>query len=152
MFEPIFHKAEPQTEDDKIIAYFDGYIHYHKGVDIDMVDCGGIYKKMEVFSRVPIDVEDYKDQVYLKDGWWSKNGKNFSFTLKYKTDWNVLMPVCLKAKLILQEYKQVVTEEDGELFKECIDLVSDIKAKAMGFEIEPVYEALVKFIKWHNDV
>jgi hypothetical protein len=70
--------------------------------------------------------------------------------LRYNLSWDWLMPVCLKAKIVLLEFKKVETDEEQEKFKQVIDLVSNIKAKTMSFEIEPVYEAVIEFINWYN--
>ena len=56
-------------EGNRKLAEFMGYTFYHKGVDIDTSDIGGIYERFEVFSKVPIMVDEYpeEDQYYFSD-------------------------------------------------------------------------------------
>ena len=58
-----------KNENNKLIAEFMGYKYYHPGVDIDDSDCGGIYTRKEIFSKIPIEVEEFPevDQYYFKD-------------------------------------------------------------------------------------
>ncbi len=101
------------------IAEFMGYIHYHKGVDIDYSDCGGCYDKYEVFSKTPILVDEYEDstQCYFSDvpnpdfknennPQWNSDYETLSWAtlneykteLNYHADWNQLQEVVDKIK------------------------------------------------------
>ena len=87
----------------KLIAEFMGYIYYHSGVDIDNSDCGGIYEKTEVFSKVPILVNDYDECVYFKDV------PNPDYR-KVNTMWNNDIEFISWSTL---NYKDYITDGDG---------------------------------------
>jgi hypothetical protein len=110
-----------------LIAEFMGYKYYHPHVDVDYSDCGGIWDRVEVFSKVPIEVNEYPEdnQYYFKKlpnpdykstqpkhwrndldeiPWDSLNSDNYITELKYDSDWNELIPVVEKIESIFDEH------------------------------------------------
>ncbi len=108
----------PETaKGNRLIAEFLGYKYYHAGIDIDYSDCGGIYDRKEIFSKVPIISQDFpeNDQYYFAElpnpdyksdkpvttwnthietiSWSTINSGKWITDLDYHSDWNSLMKV-----------------------------------------------------------
>lgn len=143
-------------EGNRMIAEFMGYTYYHPGIDIDTSDCGGLYERFEIFSKIPIEVDEYPedDQYYFKDlpnpdyknknstrwnsyleflGWNNINRSEFIMDLKYHCDWNELMPVCKKIK---EAYFDMRTEMFEGLH---------------SMDIEQTYNGVIEFLRFFND-
>ena len=149
----------------KLIAEFMGYIYYHSGVDIDNSDCGGIYEKTEVFSKVPILVNDYDECVYFKDvpnpdyrkvntmwnndiefiSWSTLNYKDYITDLKYHSSFDWLIPVCHK-------WDNLFFDSDDENIIKYTKLSDDLDMYTSFYEIEPIYNQLIKNIEWYNSI
>ena len=149
-------------EGNKLIAAFLGYKYYHKGVDIDESECGGIYTRKEIFSKVPILVDEYKkeNQYYFSNlpnpdykkknpkkwssdleflSWSTLNSENYITDLKYNLSWDELIPACKK-------WDKLNPISTPDYIKLC-DLLDNLVSM---YEINPVFSQLVKNIKWHN--
>lgn len=143
-------------EGNRMIAEFMGYTYYHPGVDIDTSDCGGIYERFEIFSKIPIEVDEYpeSDQYYFKEipnpdyknenstrwnsdfeflGWDTINYSEYIMDLKYHCDWNELMPVCKKI--------------DETYF----DMRSKMFDGLRSMDIEKTYCGVIEFLQFFND-
>lgn len=148
----------------RLIAEFMGYTYYHKGVDIDYSDIGGLYERFEVFSKVPILVDEYPedDQYYFsrmpnpdygnknnprwnpnleKLEWNSINYMEYKTDLKYYEDWNQLMPVYIKLVKLMDDDDN---EDSIAIFNVLADRLID------GDGIEAVFEWTVKWIENYN--
>lgn len=70
-----------------------GYIHYKK-VDQDISDIGGIYEKTDIYSKIPIEVHEYdNDLVFFTDDWYKKARPSVNECLyienpDFVNDWN----------------------------------------------------------------
>lgn len=140
----------------RLIVEFMGYTFYHKGVDVDWSDVGGMYERKEIFSKVPILVDEYpsEDQYYFSEianpdfrnhnnpkwrndreklCWGTINGGNYLTDLDYHSNWNSLMPVCKK---IIEMY---------------FDMRSEIFDGLTSCDINKTHIAVVEFIKFWND-
>lgn len=150
----------------KAIAKFMGYTFYHQGIDIDDSDCGGIYTRIEVFSKIPILVNEYPDadQYYFKDvpnpdyrvenskrwrndkeflGWNTLNYDQYITELNYHCSWNELMHVVKKIEDLGFEVqiKTNLTIISGNGFSE----------KFYHEDKLPItYKAITAFINWYN--
>lgn len=80
-----------------LFAEFMGFIH-HEVADIDFSECGGIYSRTHVYSKVPILMEKYPEsnQFYLHEDWKVTYEDYIYGPLKYDTNWGWIMPVWLK--------------------------------------------------------
>jgi hypothetical protein len=131
--------------DNELIAEFMGYI-YHEIADIDDSDCGGLYTRKDVYSRIPVLMDKYPndDQFYLSDEWIVPNVDTYIVgPLKYDTSWNWLNPVIQK---IDNMWDSVADQEDvevGEAYGRVIML-------SITVSIDVAYKAVVEFIKWYN--
>jgi hypothetical protein len=124
--------------DNELIAEFMGYI-YHEVADIDDSECGGLYTRKDVYSKIPILMDKYPedDQFYLSDGWEVPNVDTYiEGPLKYDTSWDWLMPVVDK----VCEYRLAYPNEANE--------VCNLKVVVMK---EVLYKRVVNFIKWYNE-
>lgn len=146
-------------EGNRKLAEFMGYTFYHKGVDIDTSDIGGIYERFEVFSKVPIMVDEYpeEDQYYFSDfpnpdfknannpkwnsdyeflSWSTLNYHDFKYGLRYHSDWN--------------ELREVIEHIDS------LTSIGNINLKINGLNIfsniETVFSACVEFADWCNHI
>lgn len=157
--------TEQQIKDgNKLIAEFMGYIYYHKGVDIDYSDIGGLYERFEVFSKVPILVDEYpeENQYYFsripnpdfgnknnpnwnpnleKLEWNSVNYRDYKTDLKYYENWNQLMPAYIKITTLMEDDWN---KDSIAIFNVLADRLMD------GDGIEAVFEWTVKWIENYN--
>jgi len=154
-------KKHIESEENKLIAYYMGYIYYHKGIDMDFSDCGGIYDRYEVFSKVPIlsnDYEDY-DQYHFKEilnpnsnkenefsrekiCWSSINYENYIYNLQYDKSWDWLMPVCQ------QIVKNHIRINDSAW--PYIEAMTLMRKGAIEFDFKKTLNGVISFIKWWN--
>lgn len=149
--------AEEIKEGNKLIAEFLGY-KYYKKVLIDFSDCGGIYDWTDVYSKVPIEVDDYPEdeQCYFKDGWYFNNIGNFIYNPEYFTNWNELMEVINK----IQRTSCIVEMNWALIFSCRICYLGKTKYdKVMNFygdtnenliPVEAVWVAVIDYIKYYN--
>lgn len=150
-----------QSEDNKSIAKFMGYIYYEPLVLIDYSNCGGVYTEHEIFSKVPIEVIRYEKQVYFNDvenpdynkaggtwrsdyrliSWDSLNRENFIMELKYDISWDAIIEVCRKCK-------DIVLIENLT----CLDFYfKEINNCLLEYDLEKVYNSVIKFIKSYEN-
>lgn len=127
-------------ESNKLIAVFMGYEYYHPAVDIDRSDIGGLYERLEVFSQIPIETDEYPedDQYYIKDGWWKKaldNRADYFFEAKYHESWDWLIPVVEK---IYNTYPGFKPEQ------------INVYETFASINIESTYNSVLEFIKLYN--
>ena len=144
-------------EGNRKLAELMGYIYYYKGVDIDDSDIGGLYERFEIFSKVPISVDEYPedDQYYFSKlpnpdyknknnprwnssyeflDWGILNSQSFKYGLKYHFDWN--------------ELREVIEHIDS------LTSIGSIYLKINGLnifsDIETVFSACVEFADWYS--
>ena len=154
------------SENNKLIAEFDGYI-YHKRVLDDDSDCGGLYEWRDVYSKVPIEVDDYpeEEQCYFKDDWcWKNLGKYKLGYLKYHESWDELIPIIEKIESIpfnlhsVTELCKVYISKNNEIndqFYYCQIWINEdtqfsVEDKSYS-KIESVWFVVVEFIKWYTE-
>lgn len=139
----------------KLIATFMEYIYYVPLVLVDESDCGGIYTDYECHSKVPIEVDDFGDQVYFKDRWFGNNLANVILgDLKYHSSWKWLMPViekieCLNNNVIIGSHFITIgrNKMDAILHGEFIVRVD---AGVKKFKRDITFQAVVEFVKYFN--
>jgi hypothetical protein len=159
-----------------LIRNFMGY-KYHEIVDIDYSDCGGIYTKTHVYSKVPIPVKKYPDQHYLEDHWVVGPGDVIYGELKYHKSWDWLMPVIeqiesLKYRTFMTYRKsaegmfhQMVISDSkydydtvvAETLESAIDeephiVLAWIEEAENKTKIQAAYRAVINFIKYYNQI
>lgn len=86
---------EQIAEGSEVMARYDGF-EYDAIADIDDSDCGGIYERCKVFSKIPIEINAYPDidQYYVKNGWFLKANENGGYLINPNyLDWNALHEV-----------------------------------------------------------
>ena len=74
--------------------------------------------------------------------------------LKYHSDWNWIIPVYKKIVAIAKP----IHEKEAKVFKgsgvtwtsECGELTWEVYNSCRDFEIEKVFPAIIKWIKWYN--
>ena len=153
-------------ENNKLIANFMGYKYYHPGVDIDTSDCGGIYERLEMFSTIPIETNEYPkdDQYYVKNDYYIKSngilGNVYFHEAKYHSSYDWLMPV-------LEKIRQITTFSYINIYNKGITTGCEIRIFNIDNEelfytypklntegqklIDIVYLAIINFIKWYNE-
>lgn len=146
------NKEQQILEGNKLIAEFLGF-KFHKKLDIDFSDCGGIYDRTDVWSKVEILSEDYpeSDQFYISDEWKPAIGDVMYGELKYHENWSELMPVVEKIELegYVVNIKGIsvsiskILEEEALFQLVCGDLSK---------KIELVFSVIVEFIKWYKHI
>lgn len=157
-------------EGNALIAEFLGY-KYYKKVLVDFSDCGGIYDWTDVYSKVPIEVDDYPEdeQCYIKDDWYEDNYKNYIYNPAYHEDWNQLMKVVeVIENLDLKEEGYSWNDEEGTHYNFmcisidiernscwiCVELQLDppytISHIRTDSKQEAVYKAVVEFVKYYK--
>lgn len=119
-----------QTENDKLIAKFMGYIYYHPSIDIDYSQYGGMYEKFEVFAKTPILINECENTCYFADvpnpdyknndpsAHWRNDLKTLSWSslneykteLNYSTSWSDLIEVILQIESL--GYCTVISFDD----------------------------------------
>ncbi len=142
----------------KAIAEFMGYVYFERGVHMDVGDYYKDWQDVDVYSKVPIEVDDYPkdEQKYFKDlpnpdfgnkdskrwrsdleklSWATLNWDNYITDLKYHESWDWLMSVCKK----IASEDEVIQYKIGELISGC------------EFDILRVFKAIVEHIKRKND-
>lgn len=158
---------ENQVEkNNRLIAEFMGYTYFESGVLIDNSDCGGIYDATDVYSKVPIEVNDYPEdeQKYFKKlpnpdfgnenstrwasnieelGWDTLNWDKYITNLKYHESWDWLMPVVQKC---CADIKAMGFDKRGS-WNPQHGYVSDIYVMRLDNPIEKVWEEVIKHIK-----
>lgn len=149
----------------KLIAEFMGYVYFEPDVLVDYSDCGGIYDKVDVYSKVPIEVKDYGEgQKYFKKlpnpdfgnenttrwrsdleelDWDTLNSGNYITDLKYHYSWDSLMPVVHKCCADLRE---LGFDKRGSWHPKH-GYVSDIYVMGLDNPIEKVYAKVINHIK-----
>lgn len=155
---------ENQIEkNNRLIAEFMGYIYFEPDVDIDYSDIGGMYEKFNVYSKVPIEVNDYPEdnQKYFKSfpnpdfgkekpehwasnieelDWDTLNSGNYLTELKYHESWDWLMPVIKKA------FESLVGNTEDWTFL----IEKRIKDSLLSFDIEQTWMYVAEFAKKYN--
>lgn len=88
---------QEKLERNKQIALMLGWKYYEPKVDIDHSECGGLYRRCEVWSKIPIELDrfDEDDQYYPKTNWFKKAYEHggYKTNLNYDSDWESLMEV-----------------------------------------------------------
>jgi hypothetical protein len=128
--------------DNELIAEFMGY-KFHEVADIDDSDCGGLYTRKDIYSKIPILMNKYPedDQFYLSDEWVVPDVDTYiEGPLRYDTSWNWLMPVVAKCLT----YPPITKWRKSERFEYYLS-VADFR------NIKIVYAAVVEFVKWCNE-
>lgn len=160
-------------EGNRLIAEFMEYKYYHKGVDIDYSDIGGLYERFEIFSKTPILVQEYPedDQYYFasipnpdfgkqKPKRWNPsiefldwgNLNEYKTELAYHNDFNALNEVSEKIKemkhpiMLYQSHIQNTVEISSMADNYYIVRESSTILKP----IEVLWLAIVNFIKIYN--
>lgn len=167
-----------ESEENKIIAKFMGYIYYHPGVDVDYSDCGGIYNRVEVFSKIPILVNEYPedDQYYFTElpnpdygkeeperwrsdlktiPWDSIHGKEYTTQLKYDKSWNSLMKVIEKIEELGINFsiaKNVVSLSGRVLVHNKYIKYIWFSGITNDSKLKSAYIATLEFCKWYLKV
>jgi len=152
-------------ENNRKIAEFMGYEHYHQGIDIDDGTVGGIYDRFEIFSKTPILAEEYPedDQYYfasvpnpdyLKPGKtkWRTDLKSLSwaslneyiYDVKYHKRWGWLMPVANKINEVMVDYTE--PHKHSDIFK----AHDELECELMNVDFEAIYKTIIKFIDAYN--
>lgn len=153
-----------QIESNKLIARFMGYKYYHPGVDIDYSECGGIYTRHEVFSKVPIEVDEFEHECHFKSvpksinynnsknvkdwaiseyvDWNRLNYDNYKIDadLDYKNSWNLLMPVG-------EKIKNLYDKKNWHLNEEMDNLYTVFKYALHSFNIQFFYKSIITILK-----
>jgi hypothetical protein len=150
----------------KTIAEFMGYVYFERGVRMDVGDCYKDWQDVDVYSRVPIEVDDYPEdkQKYFKDlpnpdfgneeskrwasnieklSWGTLNWDNYKTKLTYDCDWNELMPVVQKC---CADIKAMGFDKRGS-WNPTHGYVSEIYIMRLDNPIEKVWLEVVKHIK-----
>lgn len=147
------------SEGNRLIAEFLGYTYYHKGVDIDRSDIGGLYTRHEIFSKVPILVKEYPDddecyfarlpnpdygnensKMWRSDikelDWNTINHREFITDLTFHSSWDSLMPVLSKIGDLKGEDRNVKRW----------NTIADIALPS--FNLEWCFHEAVCYLKW----
>lgn len=135
-----------QLSDNERIARWMGF-KFHEIADIDYSDCGGIYTRKDVYSKVEIPMDKYydADQFYIRDEDWAPEiGDVIYGTLKYDTSWEWLMPVVQKIERI-KGVHCVISEVGCDIYFFGNGIYAREETK-----IKTVYKAVLEFIEWHE--
>ena len=160
-------KEQQILEGNKLIAEFLGF-KFHKKLDIDFSDCGGIYDRTDVWSKVEILSEDYpeSDQFYISDEWKPAIGDVIYGELEYHENWSWLMPVVEKIEAIYDKHHGYFgihissnsCSIQGTYLHKAIKNLSEYGYVYMSdpnaifsTKIESTWYNVVEFIKWYND-
>lgn len=126
--------TEQQIKDgNRLIVEFMGYIYYHKGVDIDFSECGGIYDRCEIFSKVPILVNEYHEN----DEYTFKEVPNPDFKNKKNPKWNPDYETLSWATVNYGEYKThpaINYNEDYNRLNKVIEKIKEMKYPIMIYQ------------------
>lgn len=153
-------EKQKYSKEEKMLAEFMGYTYYVPFVLIDFSDCGGIYDACEVFSKVPIEVEDYGEQVYFKQlpnpefkehqnskignliDWDTLNYGKYLLELGYKDFLDDLYPVWEKFRdlEINTEYKMLHNNY-------CARIAQD-----MAYNRDNLFNQIVNAVTWYNSI
>jgi len=148
-----------------LIAKYMGYIYFEPNVLVDYSDCGGIYDSINVYSKTPIEVNDYGDgQKYFanvpnpdyknennpfwnsnleKLNWCTINSVNYIHDLKYHESWDWLMPVVQKC---CSDLKEMGFDKRGS-WNPTHGYVSEIYVMRLDNPIEKVWQEVINHIK-----
>jgi len=92
---------EQITSMSEVVAKYMGY-KYSAIADVDNSDCGGIYDRVKVFAKIPIEIDSYpdSDQYYIKNEWFNKAIQNGYYLIDpdFNT-WDWIHEVWEKVKL-----------------------------------------------------
>ena len=158
----------------RLIAAFMGYTYYHPGVDIDYSDCGGLYTKYEVFSKVQIEVDEYDDQCHFKK--LPNPDYNVDGEVKWNRDvetlgWDTLSSGKFMIKKVSDDYYSDIQFKDyHESWDQIMPVVKSIlvdrevpKKETKGWyayhsiemklamvDIKSVHKDVIEYIEWHN--
>ena len=151
----------------RLIAEFMGYTYFHKGIDMDWSDIGGMHERKEVFSKVPILTNEFPDddQYYfaslpnpdfLKEGktqwrndlkeldWDTLNRESFLVDLDYDSNWNSLMPVISKCYTL-------PPPNNNEGWSKADRIQYRIpEYDIFGDNITNVFRQVIRFLEWYN--
>ena len=86
---------EQITSMSEVVAKYMGY-KYTAMIDIDFSDCGGLYDRCKVFSKIPLEIDSYpdSDQYYIKVGWHQKANENGGYLINPDfVNWNFIHEV-----------------------------------------------------------
>lgn len=160
----------------KAIAEFMGYVYFESGIHTDVGDYYKDFQDVDVYSKVPIEVNDYPEdkQKYFKDlpnpdfgnleskrwrsdlktlGWDTLNSDNYKTKLTYDYDWNELMPVVDK----IEKLDYVVIFHHNYCHIQTLNSYTKKDSDDLWFiefydeKIMAVYKAVVEFIKYYNE-
>jgi len=163
-------------EGNKLIAEFMGYIYFEPDVLVDNSDCGGIYDLTDIYSKVPIEVNDYPEekQKYFKDlpnpdfgnedskrwrsdweklSWATLNYDKYITDLQYHSSWDWLMPVVEK----IEDLRYVIIFHHNYCHIQTLNSYTKKDSDDLWFievhdkKIIAVYRAVVEFIKFYNE-
>lgn len=155
-------EKEKYSIEERLLVEFMGYTYYAPFVLIDFSDCGGLYDAFEVFSKVPIEVADYGDQVYFKElpnpdfgypgrtwnssikelSWGSLNSGQYLLEIEYKKSLDALYTVWEKFRdlELTAEYKMLHNNY-------CARISQD-----MAYNRDNLFSQIVNAVTWHNSI
>lgn len=160
----------------KLIAEFMGYVYFEPDVLVDYSNCGGIEDKVDVYSKVPIEIKDYGEgQKYFKRlpnpdfgnenttrwrsdleelDWDTLNSGNYLTNLRYHNSLDSLIDVVNKIKEL--KYPIMIYQSHIQNTVEIYELNSRhhiIRESSTKLRInELLFKAIVGFIKCYNEI
>ena len=132
----------------EVIANYMGF-KYSAIVDVDNSDCGGLYDRVKVFSKIPIEVDSYpdSDQYYIKVGWHKKANENGSYLIDpYFITWDWIHDI----------FEKISSESTLRMkMKECRifgNLQAKLKLQILNNKKEKSFEAIYNAIQFINSI
>lgn len=156
-------EKEKYSTEERLLVEFMGYTYYAPSVLIDYSECGGLYTSFEVFSKVPIDIDDYGDEVYFKKlpnpdfknenpkhwenyidelAWDILNRDKYLLEIEYKKSLDALYTVWEKFRDL-----EIVTEYKMLHNNYCARIAQD-----MAYNRENLFNQVVNAVKWYNSI
>lgn len=161
----------------KTIAEYMGYVYFERNVLLDNSEIGGIYEKVDIYSKVPIETYAPEDELekyfklipnpdYLNYEnpkwnpeikhlcWGTVNCGQYLINPKYNESWDLLMPVFKKLMKDLKEtsglHKHFLSVATINLHYDSKETIKRIFGAIEHLEISDVFERIVEAIKEFN--